>query len=77
MAALVREYKEGKSSRYEPLLAREKAQRSALKTLANQAFDGAFGPLMHFLVRDQKLTAEQRQELMKVLEKKAKKGRSK
>ena len=53
----VREYKEGKSSRYEPLLAREKAQRSALKTLANQAFDGAFGPLMHFLVRDQKLTA--------------------
>ena len=47
---------------------REKAQRSALKTLANQAFEGAFGPLMHFLVQEQKLTVQQRQELIKMLE---------
>ena len=39
---------------YEPILTRQNARRNALKSLANQAFDGAFGPLMHFLLEDQK-----------------------
>ena len=64
----VREYKEGITSRYEPLLQQEDAQRSAFRTLMNQAFDGAFGPLMHFLVNDQVLTEGQRQALIEALE---------
>ncbi len=43
-----------------------------------QAFDGAFGPMMHFLVEDQKLTAKQRRELINILDKTRKsKGKSK
>jgi BlaI family penicillinase repressor len=63
----VREYKEGNTSLYEPILSRDNARRSALKTLVNQAFDGAYGPLMHFLVNDQSLTSKQRQALAQAL----------
>jgi len=63
----VRETKRGNVGLYEPLLTRQIAQRNALKSLVNQAFDGAFGPLMHFLVADQKLTDRQKEELLKVL----------
>jgi BlaI family penicillinase repressor len=69
----VREYKEGNTSLYEPLLTRDNARRSALKTLVNQAFDGAYGPLMHFLISDQSLTPKQRQALAKALEEQSKK----
>ncbi|UCG47030.1 MAG: BlaI/MecI/CopY family transcriptional regulator [Phycisphaerales bacterium] len=64
----VRESKKGNTSVYEPAVSRQKAQRSAVKDLVNQAFDGAFGPLMHFVVEDQRLTAKQRRELMRALE---------
>ncbi len=52
---------------YEPILTRQTARRNALKSLANQAFDGAFGPLMHFLLQDQKLTPKQRAELLEAI----------
>jgi len=61
--------KKGNTSVYEPVVSREKARRSALRMLANQAFDGAFGPLMHFLLEDQKLIARQRKELIEILAK--------
>lgn len=64
----VREYKEGNTSLYEPILTRDNARHSALKTLVNQAFDGAYGPLMHFLVNDQRLTRAQREALSEILE---------
>ena len=64
----VREYKEGNTSLYEPILTRDNARRSALKTLINQAFDGAYGPLMQFLVSDASLTLRQRQALARALE---------
>jgi BlaI family penicillinase repressor len=64
----VRESKNGNASIYEPALSRQTARRSALTALANQAFDGAFGPLMHFVLEDQKLTSAQRRELIKALE---------
>ena len=63
----VREYKEGNTSLYEPILSRENARRSALKTLVDHAFDGAYGPLMHFLVNDPNLTPKQRQALEEAL----------
>lgn len=64
----VHEYKEGNTSLYEPILTRENARHSALKTLVNQAFDGAYGPLMHFLVNDRRLTRAQREALSEILE---------
>ena len=74
----VSQSKKGNTSVYEPIVSREKARRSALRMLANQAFDGAFGPLMHFLLEDQKLTAKQRQELIEILAKNRKrKGKRK
>jgi BlaI family penicillinase repressor len=69
----VKEGKNGNTSLYEPLLNRQTARRNALKSLANQAFDGAFGPLMHFLVEDQKLTENQKHELLKAIQKQDKK----
>ena len=65
----IKETKKGGIGIYEPILTRQNARRNALKSLANQAFDGAFGPLMHFLLEDQKLTPRQRQELLQALKK--------
>lgn len=64
----VKESKKGNISIYEPIISRPDAQRNALKSLVNQAFDGAFGPLMHFLLEDQKLTKTQKEELKKALQ---------
>ncbi len=64
----IREYKEGNTSLYEPILTRENARHSALKTLVNQAFDGAYGPMMHFLVNDRRLSRAQRKALSEILE---------
>jgi hypothetical protein len=33
----------------------------------NRAFDGAFGPMMYFLVEDEELSAGERKELIKIL----------
>ncbi|MDH4203377.1 MAG: BlaI/MecI/CopY family transcriptional regulator [Phycisphaerae bacterium] len=63
----LKETKKGNVSVYEPIISRPDAQRNALKSLVNQAFDGAFGPLMHFLLEDQKLPENQKEELLKVL----------
>lgn len=72
---VVSENKRGNTSVYEPILSRQKAQQSALRTLANQAFDGAFGPLMHFLLEEEKLTSKQSKELIKILESNRKRKR--
>ncbi|MHC4782968.1 MAG: BlaI/MecI/CopY family transcriptional regulator [Planctomycetota bacterium] len=64
---VVKETKKGNVGFYEPVLSRPQAQRNALKSLVNQAFDGAFGPLMHFLVEDQKVTDKQKEDLIKAL----------
>ena len=74
---VVSESKQGNVSLYEPILTRRQARKTALSTVLNQAFDGAFGPLMHFLLEDRKLSAKQRRELIKILEKNAKGKRTK
>ena len=66
---VVRETKKGNTITYEPLLTQHNARRTALKSLMNQAFDGAFGPLMHFLVEEEKLTPAQRKKLLGSLQK--------
>jgi len=63
----VREKKVGNTSVYESRLSRKRARQGALKSLINQAFDGAFGPLMHFLIDEKNLTVGQRRELKEAL----------
>ena len=70
----VRESKRGNVGIYEPILSRQNARRNALKSLANQAFDGAFGPLMHFLLEDQNLSGRQREQLLEALQQREKGG---
>ena len=63
----VAETKKGNLGVYEPLLTRKNAQRTAIKSMVNQAFDGAFGPMMHFLLEDKKMSAGQKSQLLQVL----------
>ena len=59
---------------YEPILTRKEACSTALKSLLEHGFDGAFGRLME----DQKLTPKQKRELIKILEENRKvKGKEK
>jgi BlaI family transcriptional regulator, penicillinase repressor len=64
----ISERKRGNISVYEPLISRKKARRSALYSFLNQAFDGAVEPLLSFIVKDQKLSEKQRQELIRLLQ---------
>jgi BlaI family transcriptional regulator, penicillinase repressor len=63
------ESKKGISSIYSPLVTKSAARASALKTLANHAFDGAFGPLVHFLIEDKKLSSREKRKLIEMLNK--------
>lgn len=74
---IVSERKNGNTSVYEPLLSKNKARSKAILNLANQAFDGAVGPLMHFLVEEKKLSKKQRTELIELLKKENDQGEKK
>ena len=64
----VSEAKQGNTSVYDPLVSQRKARISAFRSLVDQAFDGAMGPLVHFLVEEEQLTAKQKQELVTLLQ---------
>ena len=65
--------KRGNTGLYEPLLSRQHARRTALRMVLNRAFDGAFGPMMYFLVEDENMSAGERKELIKILSGKSRK----
>lgn len=50
--------KTNNTSYYEPLVTRAQARRNALERLIERAFDGAFGPMLHFLVNNEKLSEQ-------------------
>lgn len=64
----VKEYKRSNVSFYEPILTKRKARMAALQSLVGEAFHGAFGPLVHFLVVEEALSEAERQKLMDALE---------
>ena len=64
----VSEQKQSNTSVYEPLVSQHKARLSAFKLLLEQSFDGAMGPLMHFMLQEQKLNPKQKQELIEILQ---------
>jgi len=70
----VSEYKRSNLSFYEPILTRRKARMAALRSLAEDAFEGAFGPLMHFLVEEESLSPAERRKLMEILKRRPEKG---
>jgi BlaI family penicillinase repressor len=67
----VTEAKHGNTSVYEPLVSQSKARLSAFRSLLDQAFDGAIGPLVHFLAEEKHLTAQEKEELARILESEA------
>lgn len=69
----IAERMEGKAALYEPRITRQKARLAALRSVAEEAFDGALGSLMHFLVEEE-LSDEDRAKLAELLEEKSRKG---
>jgi BlaI family penicillinase repressor len=67
----VTEAKHGNTSFYDPLVSQQKARLSAFRSLLDQAFDGAMGPLVHFLAEEKQLTAQEKEELARILESEA------
>ncbi len=53
-------------------LTRPEAQRGELKRLIQRAFDGALTPLIHFLVEEEDLTADEIAELRKLINRRSK-----
>ncbi len=70
----VSEHKRSNLSFYEPILTRRRARRAALRSMLDDAFEGAFGPLMHFLVEEEALSPAERRELKRMLDGKLRKG---
>ena len=56
------------TSLYEPILTRSQARYSSVRALLDSAFEGAFGPMMHFLVSSKELTEKERSELIRLLQ---------
>jgi predicted transcriptional regulator len=52
-------------------VSQQKARLSAFRSLLDQAFDGAVGPLVHFLAEEKQLSAKEERELRKILESEA------
>ena len=63
----VSEQKQSNTSVYEPLISQRKARLSAFRLLLDQSFNGAMGPLMHFMLQEQKLNDKQKKELIEIL----------
>ena len=63
----ISEVKQGKASVYSPLLSQKKARLGAFKSLVDQAFGGALGPLVHCLVEEKNLNTKQQQQLRDLL----------
>ena len=70
----IAEHKRGNLSFFAPLLTARTARKAALRSLVDHAFEGAFGPLMHFLLQEEKLSPSERRKLIEMLETKSKKG---
>ena len=64
----VSESKQGNTSVPAPLVSQRKARISAFKSLVETAFDGAMGPLVHFLVEEKQLTSREQAELIQLLQ---------
>lgn len=65
---------EGKAHRYTPLIARERAGKSALTRMVDKLFDGSPELLLTQLVSDRRLSAPEIKRLRKILKQRLKAG---
>jgi len=68
------EHKRANTSFYEPLVSRDDARRTAVRSLLDRAFDGTFGSLLHHLADGERLSKRDREKLREVLEGKGRKN---
>ena len=61
--------KRANTSLYEPLVSRDSARRSALRSLVDKAFAGTFGSLFQHMVAEEKLSRRDRDRLQSMLDK--------
>lgn len=71
----VRHSAEGKAHRYEAVIARDVAQRSALRSLSRKLFKGSIELLLAHLVVDEKLTDAEIKRLKSLLDQRAQAGK--
>ena len=64
----VSERKRANTSVYDPLVTRDRARRSAVRSLVDKAFGGAVEPMLDFIADDRKLNARQRRQLLRLLQ---------
>jgi len=63
----ISEEKKGNTSFYTPLVSQKKAQRNALRTLVDKVLGGTVEPIMHYLVEEKRISAEERHKLIQLL----------
>ena len=64
----LREEMRGNQAVYEPLIAEDDAQRSAVRSLADRAFGGSLVPMARFLLDDRDLSSAEREQLREILD---------
>jgi len=72
----VSEHKRSNVSFFEPLIARDNAQKNVFIDLFDKVLDGTIEPLMHYLIEEKKLSKKEQQKLILMLEKARKEVRS-
>ncbi len=55
-------------SYFTPIVSREQARRSAVKSLLDRAFEGSVAPLIHFLMHDERMSRRDRATLESMFE---------
>lgn len=60
--------RDGNTTTYTARLTRGAARRRAAESLLHKAFDGAAGPLVHYLVSQEELSPDEREELRRMLQ---------
>ena len=70
------EEKRGKTSVYQPLVTREAARKTAVRSLLDKAFDGTFGSLVQHMAASEKLGQKERLKLARMLAEFDRKGRN-
>ena len=63
----ITESKRGSIGVYTANIAKTDARRSAVRNLVDKVLDGAVEPIMHFLIEEKKLSAQERQQLIDML----------
>jgi predicted transcriptional regulator len=75
---VVREAKQGNTSLYDPLISQRKARSVRFVRCWRRPSTAPMGPLVHFLVEEERLSPKQKRELAKIMQDEAKgKGETK